>query len=274
MILCDGPTPVGDAMRRCEELRDGKPRRPRARSGDHALSVRAPRDGGALRRGARVRAQEQPGARRGEHAQRFVAIAELLLVREGARRRPCRRRAGPGGEVALFRDTRGGAPDRLGWRPPTGSPTSIATTAAGTTPRSASLSTGGRSRWGEAGPLGGAPRLSRRRGSRRTAASSAKPRHSPSVPSRSPSAPRRAELARHTWPALAEVQRAGGNNAEADAAVATALELYEQKGNVAAATACRRRQRRSRYLYCAKATRIWSLANICTPVTFVLTPRS
>ena len=37
------------------------------------------------------------------------------------------------------------------------------------------------------------------------------------------------------WLALAEVQRAAGDAAEADAAVATALELYEQKGNVAAA---------------------------------------
>jgi hypothetical protein len=35
--------------------------------------------------------------------------------------------------------------------------------------------------------------------------------------------------------ALAEVQRAAGNDAEADAAVARALALYEQKGNVAAA---------------------------------------
>jgi class 3 adenylate cyclase/tetratricopeptide (TPR) repeat protein len=36
------------------------------------------------------------------------------------------------------------------------------------------------------------------------------------------------------WLAVAEVQRAAGNTAEADAAVAKALELYEQKGNVAA----------------------------------------
>ena len=42
-----------------------------------------------------------------------------------------------------------------------------------------------------------------------------------------------------TWLALAEVQRAGGNDAEADDAVAKALELYERKGNVAAATALR-----------------------------------
>ena len=40
------------------------------------------------------------------------------------------------------------------------------------------------------------------------------------------------------WLALAEVQRAAGDTAEADAAVATALELYEQKGNVAAADGC------------------------------------
>ena len=39
----------------------------------------------------------------------------------------------------------------------------------------------------------------------------------------------------HVEVALAEVQRAAGNTAEADAAVARALELYEQKGNVAAA---------------------------------------
>jgi tetratricopeptide (TPR) repeat protein len=38
-----------------------------------------------------------------------------------------------------------------------------------------------------------------------------------------------------TWLALAEVQRAAGRTAEADAAVARALELYQQKGNLAAA---------------------------------------
>ena len=36
------------------------------------------------------------------------------------------------------------------------------------------------------------------------------------------------------WLALAEVQRVNGNNAEADAAVAAALRLYEAKGNIAA----------------------------------------
>ena len=41
------------------------------------------------------------------------------------------------------------------------------------------------------------------------------------------------------WLALAEVQRAAGHAAEADAAVATALGLYEQKGNVAAADCLR-----------------------------------
>jgi tetratricopeptide (TPR) repeat protein len=39
--------------------------------------------------------------------------------------------------------------------------------------------------------------------------------------------------------ALAEVQRAAGNTADADAAVLKALELYEQKGNVAAAARLR-----------------------------------
>ena len=37
------------------------------------------------------------------------------------------------------------------------------------------------------------------------------------------------------WLAFADVQRAAGRTAEADTAVATALELYEQKGNIAAA---------------------------------------
>src|SRR5262249_27669566 len=46
-------------------------------------------------------------------------------------------------------------------------------------------------------------------------------------------------LRARVWKAYAEVHRAAGNAAEADAAVATALELYEQKGNVAAATALR-----------------------------------
>jgi tetratricopeptide (TPR) repeat protein len=41
------------------------------------------------------------------------------------------------------------------------------------------------------------------------------------------------------WLALAEVRRVSGRAAEADDAVATALELYERKGNVAAATRLR-----------------------------------
>ena len=41
------------------------------------------------------------------------------------------------------------------------------------------------------------------------------------------------------WLALAEVRRAAGLTAEADAAVAAALELYEQKGNIAAAARVR-----------------------------------
>jgi hypothetical protein len=41
------------------------------------------------------------------------------------------------------------------------------------------------------------------------------------------------------WLAFAEVQRAAGYTAEADAAVATVLELYEQKGNIAAAARLR-----------------------------------
>ncbi len=48
------------------------------------------------------------------------------------------------------------------------------------------------------------------------------------------------------WLALAEVTRAAGRTAEADAAVATALALYEQKGNVAAAARLRARVRRAR----------------------------
>ena len=41
------------------------------------------------------------------------------------------------------------------------------------------------------------------------------------------------------WMALAEVQRAGGAAAEADAALATAIRLYEAKGNLAAAARLR-----------------------------------
>src|SRR5262249_6604163 len=41
------------------------------------------------------------------------------------------------------------------------------------------------------------------------------------------------------WLAFAEVHRAAGRSAEADGAVATALALYEQKGNVAAAARLR-----------------------------------
>ena len=38
---------------------------------------------------------------------------------------------------------------------------------------------------------------------------------------------------------LAEVQRAGGASAEADAAVTAAIRLYEAKGNIAAAAPLR-----------------------------------
>jgi tetratricopeptide (TPR) repeat protein len=46
-------------------------------------------------------------------------------------------------------------------------------------------------------------------------------------------------LRARVWKARAAVHRAAGDIAEADAAVATALELYRQKGNVAAAAALR-----------------------------------
>ena len=46
-------------------------------------------------------------------------------------------------------------------------------------------------------------------------------------------------LRARAWLALAEVQRAAGDGAEADAAVAEAIRLYEAKGNVAAAAAVR-----------------------------------
>jgi DNA-binding SARP family transcriptional activator len=45
------------------------------------------------------------------------------------------------------------------------------------------------------------------------------------------------------WLALAEVERAAGNNADADAAVQEALALFEQKGNVAAAARLRNEHR-------------------------------
>ena len=42
-----------------------------------------------------------------------------------------------------------------------------------------------------------------------------------------------------TWSVLAEVRQARGEAAEADAATATAIDLYERKGNVAAAARLR-----------------------------------
>jgi hypothetical protein len=48
-------------------------------------------------------------------------------------------------------------------------------------------------------------------------------------------------LTARTWEALVEVRRRRGEQAEADAAVANALELYEAKGNVAAAERLRYR---------------------------------
>jgi hypothetical protein len=47
-------------------------------------------------------------------------------------------------------------------------------------------------------------------------------------------------LRARVWRALAEVRLRAGQQAEADAAVATALALYETKGNIAAATSLRR----------------------------------
>ena len=41
------------------------------------------------------------------------------------------------------------------------------------------------------------------------------------------------------WQSLAEVQRVAGQSAQADAARATALALYERKGNIAAAARLR-----------------------------------
>jgi DNA-binding SARP family transcriptional activator len=54
------------------------------------------------------------------------------------------------------------------------------------------------------------------------------------------------------WLALAEVQRAAGNTADADAAVLKALALFEQKGNVAAAARLRNKHRLPDGGSCAK----------------------
>jgi hypothetical protein len=51
-------------------------------------------------------------------------------------------------------------------------------------------------------------------------------------------------LTARVWLALAEVQRERGQTAEADATVARAFGLYEEKGNVAPQTSCRRRPTR------------------------------
>ena len=52
----------------------------------------------------------------------------------------------------------------------------------------------------------------------------------------------RLSLRARVWLALADVQEAGGQLAEAEAAVAEALRLYEAKGNVAAAAPLRARR--------------------------------
>ena len=72
--------PVGEAIARCEELRRGKPRRPRARRRDHALPGSALRDGRPLRRGARVRPAQQPGARPGQHADSDPRSSQVIAA--------------------------------------------------------------------------------------------------------------------------------------------------------------------------------------------------
>ena len=113
-----------------------QPRRPRPRGGDRALSVRAPRDGRPLRRGARsTGADSDRVLERGEPGH-VVACAQNVAPTQGARRRPRRRDPRSRGEVARRSATPSAErPIATEWRRPTSSPSSTATTAAGTTPR-------------------------------------------------------------------------------------------------------------------------------------------
>ena len=62
---------------------------------------------------------------------------------------------------------------------------------------------------------------------------------SPAQASRSPIGADVLNFRARVWLALADVRRAEGQTADADAAVAPAIELYEQKGNIAAAARLR-----------------------------------
>jgi class 3 adenylate cyclase/tetratricopeptide (TPR) repeat protein len=235
MILPNGPMPVGDAIRRCEELRD-------ANRDDRVLEAVINRCLAELLAMAgrfdEAREFERSSSRVLEEtnmntpsrvSQTHVAYTkELVGDRAGAERELEER-------WLYFRRTLDGAPDEHGRQ---------------AAYRLVHLYCD-EGRWDEAeechafyrdvpdrvGMLTVADRLA---GAARIAA------HNGEVDEALTLAKRAVEIVERTdnlnesarsWEALAEVERAAGRTAEADAAVAKALELYEQKGNVAAATA-------------------------------------
>jgi tetratricopeptide (TPR) repeat protein len=231
MILCDGPTPVGDAMRRCEELRDANRDDrvheaviTRCLSALLAMAGRFDEARESGRSSSRV-LDEANTLGASWLSQNYSSYAkELAGDRAGAERDMEAR-------WLSYRDIKGGA---------------LSGSARSSANRLAYLYAGD-GRWDDAekylalyrgqGKGGGATRISTEamvaahRGELGEAESLA--RRAVEIADRTPEWLNwRAEI----WLAFAEVQRAAGRTAEADTAVATALELYEQKGNIAAAT--------------------------------------
>ena len=242
MILCAGPMPVGEAIRRCEELRD-------ANRDDRVLEAVITRCLSAL---LAMAGRFDEAREYGSRSSRVLDEANMLTPSwvsrgiaargEGARRRPRRRRAGRWRRSgSRFRDTLGGAPDRRGdagrlparqpllRRRPLGRRRGVPRLL----PRRSRSEQrhDGRVSPRRGGAARGAPRRARRGGDARPACGRDRREH------------RHAE---HASPHLARARRGAAgsrpDDAEADAAVATALELYEQKGNVAAADALRAAQ--------------------------------
>ena len=235
MILGGGPMPVGDAMRRCEELRD-------ANRDDRVLDAVITRCLSAL---LAMAGRFDEAREYGRRSSRVLDEANMStpswLTREIAAeaKELAGDRAGAERDLEAmwlyFRDTLGGAPAGNGM--------------------SAAFQLAhlycDDGRWDDAEEClvfyrgvpdpAGVPWAARR-----LAAEARVAAHRGELVEAAALARRAVEITEGTdmlnirarvWLALAEVQRAAGDTAEADAAVARALELYEQKGNVAAAAA-------------------------------------
>ena len=256
MTSCSGPTPVGEAIRRCEELLDANRGRPRARGGGRRAASRLLLAmAGRFDEARECRAtSSRRCSTRSTSTSPSLGLARGRRGRDGARRRP--RRAPSASSEAKWLALRGRAtrrPQRLRDRRRLRARRSLL----------------------RRGPLGRGravprlPRPTRRRARRHAGRASARRRGTARGPPRPPRRSARARRAggrgRRAHATLLNIgaPESGsrsprcsgrpGSDAEADAAVATALALYEQKGNVAAARV-RLRDGARCYVNCAFAT--------------------